>query len=177
MLRHDRYNTANAPVVPDGRDPTVPARASRLGHVSTPAATPPGPTPSADEQLLLRLLTQVQQLNERVQRLEDATAATLAPDPSTPSQHDLLEVQLHSARVAAELSRVTVELRAEIAGAVRTAGFEATVDDADDAEDSLEVGVDADVIDLTASHPSARRRNTGWVPEPVAHNRRHTDPS
>ena len=38
-----------------------------------------------------------------------------------PTHDDVLEVRLHSARVAAELARVTVELRAEIEHA-RTVG-------------------------------------------------------
>ena len=133
----------------------------------------PGPSAGVDEQLLLRLLTQVQQLNERVQRLESLGASVLAPDPSVPSQEDLLEVQLHSARVAAELSRVTVELRAEIASVSDQAALGTEVTSGAEDEHSER---DAEVIDLTANHPSGRRRSSGWVPEPVPHNRRHTDP-
>ena len=133
--------------------------------MTAPSDTP-SPTPDT-EQVLLRLLTQVQHLNERVQRLEEAHARNAPADLGLASQEDLLEVQLHSARVAAELSRVTIELRSEIADTQSSLPPPPEFDVPD--------RPDADVIDLTATHPSARRRNDGWIPEPVAYKRRHTD--
>src|SRR5690242_15598753 len=66
------------------------------------------------ERALVALVVHAQQLDDRIGRLErriddDADAAV-----TLPTHDDLLEVRLHSARVAAELSRVVVELRAEI---------------------------------------------------------------
>ena len=63
------------------------------------------------ERALVAIASQTQQLDGRIERLErrldDATI-------DIPTHDDLLEVRLHSARVAAELTRVAVELRSEI---------------------------------------------------------------
>jgi len=57
------------------------------------------------------IAVQTQQLDDRIERLErrfeDVTV-------DLPTHDDVLDVRLHSARVAAELTRVAVELRAEI---------------------------------------------------------------
>ena len=70
------------------------------------------------ERALVVLATHAQQLDGRIDRLErrfdDAVEATL----DLPTRDEVLEVRVHSARVAAELARVTVELRAEIEQAV-----------------------------------------------------------
>src|SRR5205807_574263 len=62
------------------------------------------------ERALVAIASHAEQLDGRILRLEhqleDATV-------HLPTQEDLLEVRMHSARVAAELARVTVELRAE----------------------------------------------------------------
>jgi len=63
------------------------------------------------ERALVAIASHAEQLDGRLLRLErrlDDTAVDM------PTQEDLLEVRMHSARVAAELARVTVELRAEI---------------------------------------------------------------
>jgi hypothetical protein len=57
---------------------------------------------------------QTQQINDRLTRLEDRVDASIRDAMEQPDQQDLLELRMHSARLAAELSRVTVELRAEI---------------------------------------------------------------
>ena len=63
------------------------------------------------ERALVALASHAEQLDGRLLRmerqLEDATI-------DLPTHDDLLEVRVHSAKVAAELARVTVELRAEI---------------------------------------------------------------
>ncbi|MBV8984025.1 MAG: hypothetical protein JO248_06250 [Acidimicrobiia bacterium] len=63
------------------------------------------------ERALVAIASHAEQLDGRILRLErrldDATL-------EFPTQEDLLEVRMHSAKVAAELARVTVELRAEI---------------------------------------------------------------
>ena len=63
------------------------------------------------ERALVAIATHAEQLDTRILRLErrfdDAQV-------DTPTQEDLLEIRMHSAKVAAELARVTIELRAEI---------------------------------------------------------------
>ena len=63
------------------------------------------------ERALVAIASHAEQLDGRIlrleRRLEDATL-------QAPTQEDLLEVRMHSAKVAAELARVTVELKAEI---------------------------------------------------------------
>ncbi|MCU1449345.1 MAG: hypothetical protein JWP02_1515 [Acidimicrobiales bacterium] len=58
------------------------------------------------------------QLDGRLLQLERRLEETTI---ELPTQGDLLEVRMHSARVAAELARVTVELRAEIEDRVAAA--------------------------------------------------------
>ena len=69
------------------------------------------------ERALVAIASHAEQLDGRMlrleRRLEDATL-------EAPTHDDLLEVRMHSARVAAELARVTVELRAEIEERVAT---------------------------------------------------------
>src|ERR1044072_944391 len=63
------------------------------------------------ERALVAIATHAEQLDGRILQLErriDDAAVT------TPTQEDLLEVRMHSAKVATELARVTIELRAEI---------------------------------------------------------------
>jgi hypothetical protein len=67
-----------------------------------------------DEKILVMLAMQSQQINDRLTRLEERFEASLRDSMAQPDQQDLLELRLHSARLAAELSRVTIELRAEI---------------------------------------------------------------
>jgi hypothetical protein len=63
------------------------------------------------ERALVAIASHAEQLDGRIlrleRRLEDATL-------DAPTHEDLLEVRMHSAKVAAELARVTVELKAEI---------------------------------------------------------------
>lgn len=130
------------------------------------------------------LAAQVQQLNDRLTRLEDrveaeqrASAAVTVPD-----QQDLLELRLHSARLAAELSRVAMELRAEMNELAKSRGevIDLTVvDDVDDADpDEPDPSthpsagplphrrVDDRVVDVRET-PGSRprpRRTSGWKP-------------
>ena len=74
------------------------------------------------ERALVALAVYAQQLDDRLERIErriDDAAEALADGPT---HADVLEVRVHSARVAAELARVTVELRAEIERAAMEAG-------------------------------------------------------
>ena len=128
-----------------------------------------------DEKILVMLAMQSQQINDRLTRLEDRFEASLRDSMAQPDQQDLLEVRLNSARLAAELSRVTIELRAEINELASSWG-----DDVIDLTVINEHGTGADpqiavavphrrVDDLVAEvhEPAARvrpRRTGGWTP-------------
>ncbi len=62
----------------------------------------------------MSLAVHAAQLDRRLDRLEQRLDNAIDATDDLPSHGDVLEVRLHSARVAAELARVTVELRAEI---------------------------------------------------------------
>lgn len=85
-----------------------------------PSSTTPDATPSTEvavraERVVLALAVYTQQLDDRLERLERrVTEREEAAAIDVPTHDDVLEVRLHSARVAAELSRMAVELRAEI---------------------------------------------------------------
>ena len=66
------------------------------------------------ERVLVTLAVHAAQLDGRLERLERRLDDTVEAALDGPSHHDLLAVRLHSARLAAELARVTVELRGEI---------------------------------------------------------------
>jgi hypothetical protein len=66
------------------------------------------------ERALVTLAVHAQQLDGRLDRIERRIEEVDDNRLEHPSHDDVLEVRLHSARVAAELARVTVELRAEI---------------------------------------------------------------
>lgn len=122
-----------------------------------------------DEKVVLLILTQIQQLNERVSRLEKKLDAALQESFTRPDQEDLLELRLVSARLAAELSRVTVELRSEIADlaasvapvAVPTSPELATDEPPRPPDPEVDTA-EHEVIDLTGS--PRRRRSSGWRP-------------
>ena len=62
----------------------------------------------------MSLAVHAAQLDDRLARLERRLDDAVDAADDLPSHGDVLEVRIHSARVAAELARVTVELRAEI---------------------------------------------------------------
>jgi hypothetical protein len=69
------------------------------------------PAQSTTDDLLFGLIRQTKQLNERLARLEERFEASVKASLSQADSNDLIELRLHSARLAAELSGVTVELR------------------------------------------------------------------
>ena len=73
------------------------------------------------ERALVVLAAHAQQLDGRIERLERRLDAVSDASADGPTHDDVVQVRVHSARVAAELARVTVELRAEIEHAVQTA--------------------------------------------------------
>jgi hypothetical protein len=64
------------------------------------------------ERALVALAVHAQQMDDRLARIEARIDDDLGLD--VPTHDDLLEVRLHSARVAAELARVAVEMQARI---------------------------------------------------------------
>jgi hypothetical protein len=124
------------------------------------AAARPSALTLRDERILLTLAVQTQQLNDRLTRLEDRVEAGMRDAAAQPDQQDLLELRLHSARLAAELSRVTVELRAEINDLRDDAPASTRTDDTGPVDDT-------ELIDLREAEPPARphvARGSGWRP-------------
>ena len=92
------------------------------------------------ELALVAIASHAEQLDGRIlrleRRLEDASL-------DAPTHEDLLEVRVHSAKVAAELARVTVELRAEIdervaASAVKESRLRTLAESIADLSDALD---------------------------------------
>ena len=130
----------------------------------------PTPTHTNAEDLVFGLLRQTQQLNDRLSRLEERFESNLKASLSQADSNDLIELRLHSARLAAELSRVTVELRAEIDDLARSRSTsERSLRMAERAPDPSDEVVPlpatapthTDVINLTERRA---RQSTGWQP-------------
>jgi hypothetical protein len=89
----------------------------RRRRAADEATTPPQlaivPAPKV-ERALVALAVHAQQLDDRLDRLERRLDTTIDASLDAPTHDDVLEVRLHSAKVAAELARITVELRAEM---------------------------------------------------------------
>lgn len=66
------------------------------------------------ERVLVALAVQAAQLDHRLERLERRVDDAADNRLERATYADLLDVRVHAAKVAAELARVTVELRAEI---------------------------------------------------------------
>ena len=81
-----------------------------------PAPEPAGLPALRAERVLVALAVHSQQLDDRMARMEQRLDDLATTDTSfeLPTQNDLLEVRLHSARVSAEVARVAVELQARI---------------------------------------------------------------
>ena len=116
------------------------------------------------------LIRQTQQLNDRLSRLEERFEANLKASLSQADSNDLIELRLHSARLAAELSRVTVELRSEIDDLARSRSLaERSSRMAERHPEPSDVDVappttapaNTDVINLTERRA---RQSTGWQP-------------
>jgi hypothetical protein len=133
-------------------------------------ARPPMPLSLRDEKIILTLVVQTQQLNDRLTRLEDRFDASQREAHAQPDQQDLLELRMHSARLAAELSRVTIELRAEInelaEGVGGATGADAIAPPGLTDRHAHEAGGDEPLIDLRESRAARSRpyRSSGWRP-------------
>ena len=73
------------------------------------------------ERALVVLAAHAQQLDGRIGHLERRLDEVEEGHLDLPTHDDVLQVRVHSARLAAELARVTVELRAEIEDATHAA--------------------------------------------------------
>jgi len=79
--------------------------------------------PAVTDEVVLGILQQLQSLDQRLGRVEELLAEAEVDRLAQAEQQDLLDLRVHSARLAAELSRVTVDLQARIdALAARSAG-------------------------------------------------------
>ena len=103
----------------------------------------------------MQLIEQLRQTSERLDVLEARVTSLQGAIVHEVDAHDVLELRLHSARLAAELSRVTVELRAEIDDLAQQRNREAL------AEPEPESGDEELIVDLTERRA---RRSSGWLP-------------
>lgn len=125
------------------------------------------PAPTTTDDLLFGLIRQTQQLNERLSRLEERFEASVKASLSQADSNDVIELRLHSARLAAELSRVTVELRAEIDELARSRSHDRGPRPverlAEPAPETVRASAPPppEVIDLSERRA---RQSTGWQP-------------
>ena len=121
---------------------------------------PPGASRSSTDQTLLDLVNGLRGVEERVEALERRFGALgTAPEPDEDS---LMETRLHVARLSAELSRLTVELRGKI---VELGNQTGVVFDNDASSPAL--AGDESFTDLTAYSPARAptvSRSSGWQP-------------
>lgn len=104
---------------PFRRKPNDHAVAPAPAPAKTPAPRPSGPARQTVlaphvERALISLTTKMQQFVERIEALERRVDELAESTVHAPSHSDVLEVRMHSAKLAAELARSTVELRGEI---------------------------------------------------------------
>lgn len=142
-----RRRSTNDRAVPAGDAPTIGAdRPAAPGRDLVPMVS--GASLERTERALKMLATQSAQLHGQVVQLEsrvDALSDALLDRLDVPSNGDLLEARMHSARVAAELSRLEVNLAARL----------------DAVRDELRAVQGQELsIDLRALTPT----DTGWTP-------------
>ncbi len=108
-------------------------------------------TPAQRDEVLVALIAQTEQLNERLTQLEDRFDAAMFTSDEVDT--DLSDLRLNSARLAEQLSRVTEELQADIdaLGPGKPTDQEATAP-----------------IDLTDSAPSPDEANNPPPPPDLA---------
>src|SRR5438067_12362137 len=81
-------------------------RSTHVDHNETTTALVPAPRV---ERALVALAVQTQRLDDRIDRLERRLDDHRDATDTLPTHEDVMDVRLHSARVAAELVRVAVE--------------------------------------------------------------------
>jgi hypothetical protein len=163
--------TENAPAVP----PTPPSPSSIAAPSPEPIerrAQPPATEvriPAHIERALITLTTKMQQCVERLDILEHRVDELAESVMNAPSHSDVLEVRMHSAKLAAEIARATVELRGEIGMAsdeARRAARMANATTTGEVPVTMPVDVEiekADAIDLTETEDSENNsQRPGW---------------
>ena len=112
-------------------------------------------------QVLLDLVNGIRDLEERVSSLEQ-NFNVLGTTTSSADEEAVLETQLHVARLSAELSRLTVELRGKISVLSSDAGM-------DFEEETMSPSLDGDEAfsDLASDSPVRKqddKKTGGWQP-------------
>lgn len=111
-------------------DPTVGARATVGGPTAEPTAVaappPPAQAPPAAaarasvevaprlERAIMALAAHARQMEDRVVTLERRVDRAIDALEHLPSHEDVMDARMHSARLAADMTRMAVQLRAEI---------------------------------------------------------------
>ena len=120
---------------------------------------PAGPDPSNDpDQLLLDLVNNLRELDDRITKLERSFEA-LGESAAGDDEEAVMELRLHTARLSAELSRTTVELRGRIAELAGRSGEELAP--------TPQLAGDENFEDLTLDSPArapTRPKTSGWQP-------------
>ena len=95
---------------------TVLKRSRRQQQPSKEARKAPSvaPLPEYAERALLTLTAKMQECVERLDIMDQRIDELYETAMNAPSHGDVMEVRMHSAKLAAELARATVELRGEI---------------------------------------------------------------
>jgi hypothetical protein len=141
--------------------PRAEAQPPAPGQYSRPAAPPP--VPHHLERALLAMTSKMQTVLERLDELDRRVNELNEAIASVPSHSDVLEVRLHSAKLAAELARSTVELRGEIGlaseEARRAARLARSDDEATDPSFSLPVDLDLTSENNTSSDRQSQSGN------------------
>ena len=117
--------------------------------------------PDDANQVLLDLVNGIRNLEERVSTLEQ-NFDVLGTGASSADEDAILETQLHVARLSAELSRLTIELRGKISVLGTNAGMEFE-------EEVMSPALDGDEAfnDLAADSPVRKqneKKTGGWQP-------------
>ncbi len=121
---------------------------------------PPGASGSGADQMLLDLVNGLRGVEERIEGLE--RRFEVLGTAAEPDEDSLMETRLHVARLSAELSRLTVELRGKIVELGNRTGVVF-----DDDASSPELAGDESFEDLTADSPARAptvSRSSGWQP-------------
>ncbi len=87
----------------------------RILGPSAPALVPPAAPAVRVERYVVALAFHAAQLEDRIVQLERAAAQQAEAHLELPDHSDLLEVRLHSSRVSADLGRLALELRSDMA--------------------------------------------------------------
>ena len=117
--------------------------------------------PDDTSQVLLDLVNGIRNLEERVSSLEQ-NFNVLGTTTSSADEDAILETQLHVARLSAELSRLTVELRGKISVLSSDAGM-----DLEEGIMSPSLDGDEAFSDLAADSPVKKqhdKKTGGWQP-------------